>query len=188
MKKVIVLSVFTLLGSVVYAQTTRHDVNVYTNPLKHVEYTPLMGSTYQRMMQMYQNSDRNRIERERLQLERDQMERREWMELERIAAAANAEGNKTVLDEVVTFNGINLATKTPTLIKARVIKKNNGNVDITCMGIKFGETWKPCNKSIMSLQKMYQSATSDAEKSIVLNFLDYGKYLLDTEEGVFIIK
>ena len=184
MKKVIVLSVFTSLVSVVCAQTSRYDVNIYTNPLKSVEYTPLMGNAYQRMMQMYQESDRNRIERERLQLEREQMEQREWMELERRAA----EGNKIVLDEVVTFNGINLATKATTLIKARVIKKNNGNENITCMGIKSGEIWKPCDKSIMSLQKMYQSATSDAEKSMILNFLSYGNYLLDTEDSVFIIK
>lgn len=182
------MSVFTSFVSVVSAQTTRYDVNVYTNPFKGVEYTQPMGNAYQQMMNMYQQSDINAIERERLQLEREQMQQREMREMARISAAAKAEGMKVLSDEVQTLNGTNLATKTTTLIKARVVKRNNGTVEISCMGIKKGEVWKPYNKNIISLQKMYQSAGSEKEKSAILGLMDYGNYLLDTGEEVFIVK
>lgn len=188
MKKVIVLSVFTSFVSVVSAQTTRYDVNVYTNPQKHVEYTQPMGNAYNQMMKAYQQADQNAIERERLHLERKQMQQREMLEMARISAAAKAEGMKVISDEVKTLNGTNLATKVVYSIKARVIKRNNGNVDISCMGIKIGETWKPCDKTISSLQKMYQTATSEEEKSMVLGLLDLGNYLLDTGTDIYIIK
>ena len=56
------------------------------------------------------------------------------------------------------------------------------------MGIKKGEVWKPYNKNMISLQKMYQSAGSEKEKSAILGLMDYGNYLLDTGEEVFIVK
>lgn len=170
------------------AQVSRYDVNVYTNPLNHVEYTQPMGSTYQRMMQMYMESDRNSIERQRLQLEREQMERREWMEIERRADAARAEGNKIVSDEVKTFNGTNLATKASVPIRVRVVRRNNGSVSLSCLGIKNGETWKSCEKSISSLQEMYRKVTSEDERSMVLGLMDMGDYLLDTGTEIYIMK
>lgn len=187
MKKILVLSVLASLTTITSAQV-RYDVNVYTNRLPVVEYTSPMGGEYQRMMQMYQEADRNAIERQRLQLEREQMERREWMEIERMAAAARAEGNKIVSDEIRTFNAINLATMATTLIKARVIKKNNGNISMSCLGIKVGETWKPCENSIFLLQELYKQATSEDERSMVLELMDLGNYLLDTDTEMYIMK
>ena len=188
MKKVFVLSVFASLSTVVSAQTTRYNVNVYTNPQKHVEYTQPMGNAYNQMMKTYQQADQNAIERERLQLEREQMQQKEMLEMARISAAANADGMKVVSDEVQTLNGTNLATKKVTPIRARVIKRNNGTVEISCLGIKNGEVWKPCDIKLISLQKMYQSAVSDKEKSAILGLMDYGNYILDTENEVFIVK
>lgn len=186
MKKVIVLSVFASLVSVVSAQTTRYNVNVYTNPTKTVEYTPAgSSSTYRQYLDGLQRSHE---QNQKYMLEREKMEQAERMEMARMAAAANAEGMKVVSDEVQTFNGTNLATKVVYPIKARVIRRNNGHVDISCMGIKMGETWKSCEKPISSLQKMYQTATSEEEKSLVLELLDLGNYLLDTGTEIYIIK
>ena len=56
------------------------------------------------------------------------------------------------------------------------------------MGIKNGQNWRPCNKPIMSLQNMYNNAKSDSEKSMILDLMDLGDYLLDTGSEMFIIK
>ena len=151
------------------------------------------------MMQMYQEADRNAIERQRLQLEREQMEWRMQMERERRTAATNAEsrrieaaareeGMKIVSDEVVTFNGTNLASKAVVPIKARMVKRKNGSIDISCLGIKINNDWKPCESSICSLQEIYQNVTSEEERSMVLGLMDLGNYLLDTGTEIYIMK
>ena len=182
------LTVLALLASFVSAQTTRYNVNVYSDPQPYVEYTQPMGNTYQRMMQMYQDADRNAIERERIQLERERMRQAEMMESARISAATRAEGQKIVSNEILTLLGKNLATNAVVQIKARVIKRNNGNVDISCLGIKIGNNWKPCEKPISSLQEMYHKTTSEEEKSMVLGLMDLGNYLLDTGSEIYILK
>ncbi|MCH5307979.1 MAG: hypothetical protein J1E37_07810 [Prevotella sp.] len=186
MKKVFILSVFSMLASIGSAQTSRYDVNVYTNPFPTVSWTSPMGESYQRMMNMYQESDRNRIERERLQLEREQMEHERVMDLARMSA--NTDENKIVYDEVQTFSGTNLATKNSTLIKVHVIKRNNGSVNMSCMGIKTNGIWKPCDKSIFSLQALYTKAKNENERSMVLGLMDLGNYLLDTGTDIYIMK
>ena len=184
MKKVIVLYSLMSLTSIVSAQTTRYDVNVYTNPLPMVEYTKPMGDTYQKMMQLYQGSSRITDAFDRMQLENEQR----MMEIERIKIAA-AEGAKIVSEEVTTFNGVNLATKGMASIKARVAKSKNGRISISCLGIKIGGgSWKPCEKPISSLQDMYKNVTSENERSMVLELMDLGNYLLDTGTEVYILK
>jgi len=101
---------------------------------------------------------------------------------------ANEESNAVVSQEVQLFEGIKLGTNQPTSIRANVVTRKNGRVDITCMGIKNGQNWKPCNKPIISLQAMYNNAKSESEKSMVLDLMDLGNYLLDTGNEMFIIK
>ena len=101
---------------------------------------------------------------------------------------ANKEANRVVSDEVQLFNGIKLGTNAATSIRARVVTKSNGRVEITCMGIKNGQNWKPCSKPIMSLQSMYNNAKSESEKSMILDLMDLGNYLLDTDNEVYVIK
>ena len=86
------------------------------------------------------------------------------------------------------MNGINLTTKAVFPVKVRVIKRNGGAVEMTSLGIKKGEAWLPCNRDLISLQKMYQSATDNNERSAILGLMDYGNYLLDTDAEVFILK
>lgn len=98
------------------------------------------------------------------------------------------EGNKVVSEDIQLLNGINLSTKLSTPIRAKVTTKKNGSIEITCLGIKNGQNWKPCDKPIISLNKMYKSATSESEKSMILDLMDLGNYLLDTGSELFIIK
>ena len=109
---------------------------------------------------------------------------RKWAAEER----AIEEANKVISQEVQLFNGIKLGTNQSTSIRANVTTRRNGQVDITCMGIKNGQTWKPCNKPIMSLQSMYNNAKSESEKSMILDLMDMGSYLLDTGNEMYIIK
>ena len=101
---------------------------------------------------------------------------------------AYEEANKVVSQEVQLFNGIKLGTNQSTPIRANVVTRKNGRVDITCMGIKNGQTWKPCSKPIMSLQSMYNNAKSESEKSMILDLMDLGNYLLDNGNEMYIIK
>ena len=100
----------------------------------------------------------------------------------------NTESVRVVSDEIQLFNGIKLGTNAATPIRARVVTKSNGYVEITCMGIKNGQTWKPCSKPIMSLQQMYNNAHSESEKSMILDLMDMGNYLLDTGNEIYVIK
>ena len=109
---------------------------------------------------------------------------RKWAEEER----AYEEANQVVSKEVQLLNGIKLGTNQSTPIRANVETRRNGRVDITCMGIKNDQTWKPCNKPIMSLQSMYNNAKSESEKSMILDLMDLGNYLLDTGNEMYVIK
>lgn len=109
---------------------------------------------------------------------------RKWAEEER----AYEEANQVVSKEVQLLNGIKLGTNQSTPIRANVETRRNGRVDITCMGIKNGQTWKPCNKPIISLQSMYNNAKSESEKSMILDLMDMGSYLLDTGNEMYIVK
>ena len=109
---------------------------------------------------------------------------RKWAEEER----AVEEANRVVSQEVQLLNGIKLGTNQSTPIRANVETRRNGRVDITCIGIKNGQTWKPCNKPIISLQNMYNNAHSESEKSMILDLMDLGSYLLDTGNEMYVIK
>ena len=111
-----------------------------------------------------------------------------WLYSDPFPSSKNAETVRVVSDEIQLFNGIKLGTNAATPIRARVVTKSNGYVEITCMGIKNGQNWKPCNKPIISLQAMYNNAKSESEKSMILDLMDLGNYLLDTGNEMFIIK
>lgn len=111
-----------------------------------------------------------------------------WLYSDPVPSSNNVESVRVVSDEIQLFNGIKLGTNAATPIRARVVTKSNGYVDITCMGIKNGQNWKPCSKPIMSLQSMYNNAKSESEKSMILDLMDLGNYLLDTGNEMYIIK
>ena len=111
-----------------------------------------------------------------------------WLYSDPFSSNSNAETVRVVSDEVQLFDGIKLGTNAATPIRARVVTKSNGYVEITCMGIKNGQNWKPCNKPIMSLQSMYNNAHSDSQKSMILDLMDLGNYLLDTGNEMYVIK
>jgi hypothetical protein len=112
----------------------------------------------------------------------------DWLYSDPLPSRSNAESVRIVSDEIQLFNGIKLGTNAATPIRARVVTKSNGYVEITCMGIKNGQNWKPCSKPIMSLQSMYNNAHSESEKSMILDLMDLGSYLLDNGNEMYIIK
>jgi hypothetical protein len=111
-----------------------------------------------------------------------------WLYSDPLSTPSNAESVRVVSDEIKLFNGIKLGTNAATPIRARVVTKSYGYVEITCMGIKNGQSWKPCSKPIISLQQMYNNAKSESEKSMILDLMDLGNYLLDTGNEMYVIK
>ena len=111
-----------------------------------------------------------------------------WLYSDPLPSSRNAETVRIVSDEIQLFNGIKLGSNAATPIRARVVTKSNGHVEITCMGIKNGQNWKPCSKPIMSLQSMYNNAMSESEKSMILDLMDLGNYLLDNGNEMYIIR
>lgn len=185
MKKLIVLSVFVSLSLRLFAQTYSYDVNVYSNSFPFVKYTP-PERRFDPNTQM-QIMSNEYIELQKLQLEREKMERMERLERQRVNSTP-APASTIVSDEVMTINGTNLATKVSTPIKVRVKIWSNGEKAYSCLGIKKGNTWQPCEKSIDSLQYKYRYASSEAEKSLILELMDMGNYLLDTGTDVYVFK
>ena len=177
MKKFVLLVTMIMLSISTYAQYT-YDIRVKKEPdySKYgVKYKPteIQGS---KVPDPYEINRRNSDMFSGI--------REKWAAEER----EYEEANKVVSEEIQLFNGIKLGTNQSTPIRANVVTRKNGRVDITCMGIKNGQTWKPCSKPIMSLQSMYNNAKSESEKSMILDLMDLGNYLLDNGNEMYIIK
>ena len=177
MKKKILISAMALMSIPSFAQV-EWDITVRKEP-NYNDY----GVKYQ-STQIPESRVPDPYEINRRNSEMYQNIERKWAAEER----AIEEANKVISQEVQLFNGIKLGTNQSTSIRANVTTRRNGQVDITCMGIKNGQTWKPCNKPIMSLQSMYNNAKSESEKSMILDLMDMGSYLLDTGNEMYIIK
>jgi len=176
MKKIILLVSMMLLSISTYAQTRRYDIRVR----KETDYKDY-GVKYKpteiessKAPDPYEAAKKNRELFGNSTFGFDER--------------AYEEANQVVSKEIKLFNGTKLGTNQSMPIRANVATRKNGHVDITCMGIKNGDTWKPCNKPIISLQTMYDNAKSDSEKSMILDLMDLGNYLLDTGNEMYIIK
>lgn len=179
MKKLFLLVTATMLSISTYAQYT-YDITIKKEPdytQYGVGYTPTTSpNTKSSVPDLYEINRQNR--------EMMQSIENKWAAEER----AIQEANKIVSQEVQLFQGIKLGTNQSTLIRANVITRKNGRIDITCMGIKNGQNWRPCSKPIMSLQNMYNNAKSESEKSMILDLMDLGNFLLDTGNEMYVIK
>lgn len=179
MKKILLTMTMMMICTSIYAQYTldvtverKKDYSEYG-----AKYQPLdMSGTKTTAPDPYEISRKNR--------EMKQGILDQWAAEDR----ARNEARKVVSEDVQLFNGINLANKLSTSIRAKVVTRQNGSVEITCLGIKNGQSWKPCEKEILSLQQMYKSAKSESEKSMILGLMDLGSYLLDTGNEMYIIK
>ena len=177
MKKYFLISAMAMMSIPSFAQV-EWDITVRQEP-NYNDY----GVKYQ-STQIPESRVSNPYEINRRNSEMFQNIERKWAAEER----AIEEANKVISQEVQLFNGIKLGTNQPTSIRANVTTRRNGQVDITCMGIKIGQTWKSCSKPIMSLQGMYNSAKSESERSMILDLMDLGNYLLDTGNEMYVIK
>ena len=174
MKKMFLFVTMTMLGVSSYAQYT-YDITIKKEP------------NYNDYGVKYQSTDLSGM-KTTVPKPPQSSESNSWIYSDPFATSGNTESVKVVSDEIQLFNGIKLGTNAATPIRARVVTKSNGYVEITCMGIKNGQTWKPCSKPIMSLQQMYNNAKSESEKSMILDLMDLGSYLLDTGNEMYIIK
>ncbi len=152
-----------------------YNVNVYSNRYEN------MGTKYQ-PLEVQSTTNHSSLQQQRMEDDR-------WFEGHmRDIRQRSVDGNTIVSDVIGTVNATNLANKSISTIRTRTIKKKNGRIEMSCLGIKKGETWQPCNKPIIFLQQMYESAKTDTEKSMILGLMDYGNLLLDTGTEVYIIK
>lgn len=179
MKRILSLSLFVLSSILCLAQG-HYSVNVYSNKYEN------MGVKYQ-PIEVQSNTSNSSDYVNRVMQETRDYERRLDNDI-RAAQQRAAEGKSVVSDNISTSIATNLSTKLQSTIRIRTIRRKNGTMDLSCLGIKKGETWQPCDKPIISLQQMYQSATTESEKSSILGLMDYGNYLLDTGKDIYIIK
>ena len=177
MKKNILISAMVMMSIPSFAQV-EWDITVRKEP-NYNDY----GVKYQ-STQIPESRVPDPYEINRRNSEMYQNIERKWAAEER----AIEEANRVISQEVQLFNGIKLGTNQSTSIRANVTTRRNGRVDITCMGIKNGQTWIPCNKPIISLQSMYNNAKSESEKSMILDLMDMGNYLLDNGNEMYVIR
>lgn len=174
MKKLFLFVTMAMLSISSYAQYT-YDITIKKEP------------NYSDYGVKYQSTDMSGMKTTAPDIPRSSSSN-SWLYSDPFSSNSNAETVRVVSDEVQLFDGIKLGTNAATPIRARVVTKSNGYVEITCMGIKNGQNWKPCNKPIMSLQSMYNNAHSDSQKSMILDLMDLGNYLLDTGNEMYVIK
>lgn len=75
-------------------------------------------------------------------------------------------------------------------MKVRIIQRRNGAVEISCIGIKKNNIWKPYDNEIVSLEAMYRQATTEKDKSTILELMEYGNYMLiiNVDNEVYLIE
>lgn len=178
MRRIVLSGLFSLSNMLLLAQGN-YNVNVYSNPYE------AMGAKYQPLEVQSTTNHSSNIDR----IQQRWMEEQRWLDnqMKDIRQRA-ADGNTIISDDISTVSATNLSNKSLSTLRVRIVRKKNGRIEMSCIGIKKGETWQPCNKSIISLQQMYESAKTDAEKSAILGLMDYGTLLLDTGTNVFVIK
>lgn len=177
MKKFFLLATMGMMSISSYAQI-EYDITIHQDPNWSdlgVKYQPTETPT-RSVPDPYKISRQNRDLTSGI--------REQWDAEER----AYEEGRRVVSENIQLLTGVNLSTKISTSIRAKVTTRKSGLVEMTCMGIKNGQSWKPCSKPIVSLQGMYNNAHSESEKSMILDLMDLGNYLLDTGNEMYVIK
>lgn len=103
---------------------------------------------------------------------------------------ARAYAMQIVSSETMTVNGFELYSESYSSLKVKVIQRRNGQVEISCLGIKKNGYWKTCDKGVASLEDMYDKAKSDNDKSNILSLMEYGNYLLivDPSKEIYVIE
>ena len=100
-----------------------------------------------------------------------------------------AQEKKIVSSEIVTVDGFNYVSQTYFPLKVRTIQRRNGQVEHYCLGIKKNGAWSTCEKQILSLDVMFKQATTDSDKSMILELMEYGSFLLIMNDSeMYIIK
>jgi len=104
--------------------------------------------------------------------------------------AAQSYANQVVSSEVVSANGFNIYTGITSPMRVKIVQRRNGIVKVYCLGIKKGDTWKSYDKEIVSLENMYNKATNNSDKSMILDLMEYGSHLLiiDIDREVYVIE
>ena len=75
-------------------------------------------------------------------------------------------------------------------MKVKVIQRRNGEVEISCLGIKKNGYWTTCDKGIASLEGMYDKAKTDSDRRTILSLMEYGNYLLivNSDNEIYVIE
>lgn len=104
--------------------------------------------------------------------------------------AARAYVLQIVSSETMTVNGFELYSESYSPMKVKVIQRRNGEMEITCLGIKKNGYWNTCDKGIASLEGMYDNAKTDSDKTTILSLMEYGNYLLivDPDKEIYVIE
>ena len=105
-------------------------------------------------------------------------------------AYARAQAMEIVSSETVSATGYELYSEKNFPMKVRIVKRKNGDVAITCLGIKKNDVWKPYDNGITSLEEMYRQAKTEKDKSTILGLMELGNFLLiiDPDKEVYIIE
>ena len=85
--------------------------------------------------------------------------------------AARAYANQIVSSETMTVNGFEIFSSRYLPMKVKVIQRRNGEVEISCLGIKKNGYWTTCDKGIASLEGMYDKAKTDSDRRTILSLM-----------------
>lgn len=104
--------------------------------------------------------------------------------------AARAYANQIVSSETMTVNGFEIFSSRYLPMKVKVIQRRNGEVEISCLGIKKNGYWTTCDKGIASLEGMYDKAKTDSDRRTILSLMEYGNYLLivNSDNEIYVIE
>ena len=105
-------------------------------------------------------------------------------------AAARAKAMEIISNDNKNVDGLNVLSGTYSPLRVNIIRRRNGQVEIRCLGIKKNGIWNSCEKEIASLDEIYKNSTNESEKSVILELMEYGNYLLivNPESEIYIIK
>lgn len=110
----------------------------------------------------------------------------ELAEMERIHLQRQAQ-NQVIESEIINSSAVSSATGNLYPIQVRTELKRNGNFTMKCIGIKMNNQWVSCENDLFDLQDLYKQATTQADKSSLLELMEIGSFIFMYNNTLYLI-
>lgn len=91
--------------------------------------------------------------------------------------------------ETISVSAFELESCNTYDVQVTITEYSNGNVKLTCCGIKQNGKWNPVTANVLSLQELYENCNkNDTEtKSAILTLMEYANFIMQYKGRTFVL-